>query len=184
MTDVPFGVLLSGGLDSSLVASVSSRYLKESKIAKQWGSQLHAFCIRLKGPPDLKDGREVADYLGTHHHEFNFTVQEGLDALEEVIYHVETYDVTTIRANTPMFLISRKIKSLGVKMVLSGEGSDEILGGYLYFHKAPNKDEFHQETCKKIKAMHLYDCCRLSKSVFITPLCKLFHYSNVQFEGG
>ncbi|KAI3952333.1 hypothetical protein MKX01_005200 [Papaver californicum] len=163
-TDVPFGVLLSGGLDSSLVASVASRYLAESEVAKQWGSQLHTFCIGLKGSPDLKAGREVADYLGTHHHEFNFTVQEGLDALEEVIYHVETYDVTTIRASTPMFLMSRKIKSLGVKMVLSGEGSDEILGGYLYFHKAPNKDEFHQETCRKIKALHLYDCLRANKS--------------------
>ncbi|KAI3864477.1 hypothetical protein MKW92_012755, partial [Papaver armeniacum] len=164
MTDVPFGVLLSGGLDSSLVASVASRYLAESEVAKQWGSQLHTFCIGLKGSPDLKAGREVADYLGTHHHEFTFTVQEGLDALEEVIYHVETYDVTTIRASTPMFLMSRKIKSLGVKMVLSGEGSDEILGGYLYFHKAPNKDEFHQETCRKIKALHLYDCLRANKS--------------------
>ncbi|XP_026437893.1 asparagine synthetase [glutamine-hydrolyzing] 2-like [Papaver somniferum] len=164
MTDVPFGVLLSGGLDSSLVASVASRYLAESEVAKQWGSQLHTFCIGLKGSPDLKAGREVADYLGTHHNEFTFTVQEGLDALEEVIYHVETYDVTTIRASTPMFLMSRKIKSLGVKMVLSGEGSDEILGGYLYFHKAPNKDEFHQETCRKIKALHLYDCLRANKS--------------------
>ncbi|TXG60675.1 hypothetical protein EZV62_015248 [Acer yangbiense] len=164
MTDVPFGVLLSGGLDSSLVAAVASRYLVESKVACQWGSQLHTFCIGLKGSPDLKAAREVADYLGTRHHEFYFTVQEGLDALEEVIYHIETYDVTTIRASTPMFLMSRKIKSLGVKMVLSGEGSDEIFGGYLYFHKAPNKEEFHQETCRKIKALHLYDCLRANKS--------------------
>ncbi|OVA14194.1 Class II glutamine amidotransferase domain [Macleaya cordata] len=164
MTDVPFGVLLSGGLDSSLVASVASRYLVESKVAQQWGSQLHTFCIGLKGSPDLRAAREVADYLGTNHHEFHFTVQEGIDALEEVIYHIETYDVTTIRASTPMFLMSRKIKSLGVKMVLSGEGSDEILGGYLYFHKAPNKEEFHQETCRKIKALHLYDCLRANKS--------------------
>ncbi|KAF5960509.1 hypothetical protein HYC85_001718 [Camellia sinensis] len=165
MTDVPFGVLLSGGLDSSIVAAVASRYMVESEAACQWGSQLHTFCIGLKvGSPDLKAAREVADYLGTRHHEFYFTVQEGIDALEEVIYHVETYDVTTIRASTPMFLMSRKIKSLGVKMVLSGEGSDEIFGGYLYFHKAPNKEEFHQETCQKIKALHLYDCLRANKS--------------------
>ncbi|XP_057807098.1 asparagine synthetase [glutamine-hydrolyzing] 3 [Salvia miltiorrhiza] len=163
MTDVPFGVLLSGGLDSSLVASVASRYLADSTAA-QWGSQLHTFCVGLKGSPDLGAAREVADYLGTRHHEFHFTVQEGIDALEEVIYHIETYDVTTIRASTPMFLMSRKIKSLGVKMVLSGEGSDEIFGGYLYFHKAPNKEELHQETCRKIKALHLYDCLRANKS--------------------
>ncbi|XP_073140237.1 asparagine synthetase [glutamine-hydrolyzing] 2 [Henckelia pumila] len=164
MTDVPFGVLLSGGLDSSLVASVASRYLVDSEAACQWGSQLHTFCIGLKGSPDLRAAREVADYLGTRHHEFYFTVQEGIDALEEVIYHIETYDVTTIRASTPMFLMSRKIKSLGVKMVLSGEGSDEIFGGYLYFHKAPNKEELHKETCAKIKALHLYDCLRANKS--------------------
>lgn len=164
MTDVPFGVLLSGGLDSSLVAAVASRYMLDSESACQWGSQLHTFCVGLKGSPDLIAAREVADYLGTRHHEFHFTVQEGLDALEEVIYHIETYDVTTIRASTPMFLMSRKIKSLGVKMVISGEGSDEIFGGYLYFHKAPNKEELHQETCRKIKALHLYDCLRANKS--------------------
>uniref|UniRef100_A0A0E0PW53 Asparagine synthetase [glutamine-hydrolyzing] n=3 Tax=Oryza TaxID=4527 RepID=A0A0E0PW53_ORYRU len=164
MTDVPFGVLLSGGLDSSLVASVVSRHLAEAKVAAQWGNKLHTFCIGLKGSPDLRAAKEVADYLGTVHHELHFTVQEGIDALEEVIYHVETYDVTTIRASTPMFLMSRKIKSLGVKMVLSGEGSDEIFGGYLYFHKAPNKKEFHEETCRKIKALHLYDCLRANKS--------------------
>ncbi|XP_051118011.1 asparagine synthetase [glutamine-hydrolyzing] 2-like [Andrographis paniculata] len=163
MTDVPFGVLLSGGLDSSLVASVASRYLENSQAA-QWGTQLHSFCIGLEGSPDLKAAREVADYLHTRHHEFHFSVQEGIDALEEVIYHLETYDVTTIRASTPMFLMSRKIRSLGVKMVLSGEGSDEIFGGYLYFHKAPNKVEFHQETCRKIKALHLYDCLRANKA--------------------
>ncbi|XP_078160716.1 asparagine synthetase [glutamine-hydrolyzing] 2 isoform X1 [Carex rostrata] len=164
MTDVPFGVLLSGGLDSSLVAAVASRHLAETKIAKQWGSQLHTFCVGLEGSPDLRAAREVADYLGTVHHEFHFTVQEGIDALEEVVYHTETYDVTTIRASTPMFLMSRKIKSLGVKMVLSGEGSDEIFGGYLYFHKAPNKEEFHTECCRKIKALHLYDCLRANKA--------------------
>uniref|UniRef100_A0A452ZUD8 Asparagine synthetase domain-containing protein n=1 Tax=Aegilops tauschii subsp. strangulata TaxID=200361 RepID=A0A452ZUD8_AEGTS len=164
MTDVPFGVLLSGGLDSSLVASVVSRHLAETKVARQWGNKLHTFCIGLKGSPDLKAAKEVADYLGTVHHELHFTVQEGIDALEEVIYHIETYDVTTIRASTPMFLMSRKIKSLGVKMVLSGEGSDEIFGGYLYFHKAPNKKELHEETCRKIKALHLYDCLRANKA--------------------
>uniref|UniRef100_K3Y2J1 Asparagine synthetase [glutamine-hydrolyzing] n=1 Tax=Setaria italica TaxID=4555 RepID=K3Y2J1_SETIT len=185
MTDVPFGVLLSGGLDSSLVASVASWHLEETKFARQWGNKLHTFCIGAehhflpssqfyfvfllltiltRGSPDLKAAREVADYLGIVHHEFHFTVQEGIDALEEVIYHIETYDVTTIRASTPMFLMSRKIKSLGVKMVLSGEGSDEIFGGYLYFHKAPNKKEFHEETCRKIKALHLYDCLRANKA--------------------
>uniref|UniRef100_A0A8N4EUW2 Asparagine synthetase [glutamine-hydrolyzing] 2 isoform X2 n=1 Tax=Elaeis guineensis var. tenera TaxID=51953 RepID=A0A8N4EUW2_ELAGV len=164
MTDVPFGVLLSGGLDSSLVAAVASRHLGQTKVARQWGSQLHTFSVGLKGSPDLKAAREVADYLGTYHHEFHFTVQEGIDALEEVIYHIETYDVTTVRASTPMFLMSRKIRSLGVKMVLSGEGSDEIFGGYLYFHKAPSKEEFHLETCRKIKALHLYDCLRANKA--------------------
>lgn len=131
---------------------------------KQWGAQLHSFCVGLEGSPDLKAGKEVADYLGTVHHEFHFNVQDGIDAIEEVIYHIETYDVTTIRASTPMFLMSRKIKSLGVKMVISGEGSDEIFGGYLYFHKAPNKEEFHRETCRKIKALHMYDCLRANKS--------------------
>ncbi|KAI7757941.1 hypothetical protein M8C21_007677, partial [Ambrosia artemisiifolia] len=164
MTDVPFGVLLSGGLDSSLVASITARHLAGTKAAKQWGAQLHSFCVGLEGSPDLKAAREVADYLGTVHHEFHFTVQDGIDAIEDVIYHIETYDVTTIRASTPMFLMSRKIKSLGVKMVISGEGSDEIFGGYLYFHKAPNKEEFHKETCRKIKALHQYDCLRANKS--------------------
>ncbi|KAL1222032.1 Asparagine synthetase [glutamine-hydrolyzing] 1 [Cardamine amara subsp. amara] len=164
MSDVPFGVLLSGGLDSSLVASITARHMAESKAAKQWGDQLHSFCVGLEGSPDLKAGKEVAEYLGTVHHEFHFTVQDGIDAIEDVIYHVETYDVTSIRASTPMFLMSRKIKSLGVKMVLSGEGSDEIFGGYLYFHKAPNKQEFHQETCRKIKALHKYDCLRANKA--------------------
>jgi asparagine synthase (glutamine-hydrolysing) len=164
MTDVPFGVLLSGGLDSSLVAAVASRHLAGTKAANIWGKQLHSFCVGLQGSPDLKAAREVANYIGTRHHEFHFTVQEGLDALAEVIYHVETYDVTTIRASTPMFLMTRKIKALGVKMVLSGEGSDEIFGGYLYFHKAPNKEELHRETVRKIKALHLYDCQRANKS--------------------
>lgn len=164
MTDVPFGVLLSGGLDSSLVAAVASRHLAETKAGKHWGAQLHSFCVGLKGSPDLKAGREVANYLGTLHHEFHFTVQEGIDALSDVIYHVETYDVTTIRASTPMFLMSRKIKALGVKMVLSGEGSDEVFGGYLYFHKAPSKEALHVETCEKLKSLHLFDCLRANKS--------------------
>ncbi|URE08112.1 asparagine synthetase [Musa troglodytarum] len=150
MTDVPFGVLLSGGLDSSLVAAVTSRHLAGTKAAEQWGAQLHSFCVGLEGSPDLKAAKEVADYLGTVHHEFHFTVQDGIDAIEDAIYHIETYDVTTIRASTPMFLMSRKIKALGVKMVISGEGSDELFGGYLYFHKAPNKEEFHRETCRKV----------------------------------
>ncbi|CAN6470388.1 unnamed protein product [Victoria cruziana] len=164
MTDVPFGVLLSGGLDSSLVAAVTARHLAGTKAAKHWGTQLHSFCVGLLGSPDLKAAREVADYLGTVHHEFHFTVQDGIDAIEDVIYHTETYDVTTIRASTPMFLMARKIKALGVKMVISGEGSDEIFGGYLYFHKAPNKEEFQRETCHKIKALHQYDCLRANKA--------------------
>ncbi|KAF7042250.1 hypothetical protein CFC21_051903 [Triticum aestivum] len=164
MTDVPFGVLLSGGLDSSLVASVTKRHLIETEAAKKFGTELHSFVVGLEGSPDLKAAREVADYLGTIHHEFHFTVQDGIDAIEEVIYHNETYDVTTIRASTPMFLMARKIKALGVKMVLSGEGSDELLGGYLYFHFAPNKEEFHKETCRKVKALHQYDCLRANKA--------------------
>lgn len=164
MTDVPFGVLLSGGLDSSLVASVACRYIGDTKAGQQWGTKLHSFCVGLKGSPDLKAAKEVADFLGTLHTEFHFTVQEGLDALPDVIYHIETYDVTTIRASTPMFLMSRKIKALGVKMVLSGEGSDELFGGYLYFHKAPNKEDLHRETCRKVKDLHLYDCLRANKS--------------------
>ncbi|KAJ9548513.1 hypothetical protein OSB04_021056 [Centaurea solstitialis] len=165
MTDVPFGVLLSGGLDSSLVASITARHLSGTKAAKQWGAQLHSFSIGLEGSPDLKAAIEVGDYLGTVHHELHFSVQkDGIDAIEDVIYHIETYDVTTVRASTPMFLMARKIKSMGVKMVISGEGADEIFGGYLYFHKAPNKEEFHRETCRKIKAIHLYDCLRANKS--------------------
>nr|CAD1841919.1 unnamed protein product [Ananas comosus var. bracteatus] len=164
LTDVPFGVLLSGGLDSSLVAAVTARHFAGTKAAEHWGGQLRSFCIGLEGSPDLKAAKEVADYLGTVHHEFHFSVQDGIDAIEDVIYHIETYDVTTIRASTPMFLMARKIKSLGVKMVISGEGSDEIFGGYLYFHKAPDKKEFHEETCRKIKALHQYDCLRANKA--------------------
>jgi len=161
MSDVPFGVLLSGGLDSSLVASIASR--KIGREGTVWG-KLHSFCVGLAGSPDLLAAREVANFLGTDHHEFTFTVQEGIDAISDVIYHIETYDVTTIRASTPMFLMSRKIKALGVKMVLSGEGSDEVFGGYLYFHKAPNKEEFFQETVRKIQVLYQFDCLRANKA--------------------
>jgi asparagine synthase (glutamine-hydrolysing) len=150
MIDVLFGVLLSGGLDSSLVAAIIVRHLTGTEAARRWGTKLHSFCVGLEGSTDLKAAREVAEYLGTLHHEFHFTVQDDIDAIEDVIYHTETYDVTTIRASTPMFLMSCKIKSLGVKMVISGEGSDELFGSYLYFHKAPNKEELHRETCRKV----------------------------------
>ncbi|MBA0594529.1 hypothetical protein Gorai_011432 [Gossypium raimondii] len=148
---------------------------------KQWGSQLHSFCVGLEGSPDLKAAKEVADYLGTVHHEFHFTVQDGIDAIEDVIYHIETYDVTTIRASTPMFLMSRKIKSLGVKMVISGEGSDENFGGYLYFHKAPNKEELHRETCHKIKALHQYDCLRANKATSAWGLEARVPFLDIEF---
>lgn len=157
MADVPWGVLLSGGLDSSLIASIISQNIKEP-------GNLHTFSIGLKGSPDLKSAQLVADYIGSTHHNYIFTIQEGLDALSDVIYHLETYDITTIRASTPMFLLSRKIKSLGIKMVLSGEGADEIFGGYLYFHKAPNSEEFYKETVDKLKKLNLYDCLRANKS--------------------
>lgn len=161
MSDVPWGVLLSGGLDSSLVASVASRYFKSNN---SWFSKLHSFTIGLPDSSDLIAARKVSEFLGTVHHEFTFTLQEGLDVLHDVIYHLETFDVTTIRASTPMFLMSRKIKSMGIKMVLSGEGSDEIFGGYLYFHKAPNKKEFHKETIDKVNNLYYYDCLRANKS--------------------
>lgn len=161
MSDVPFGVLLSGGLDSSLVAAVASRHVGAEE--ERWG-RLHSFCIGLPGSPDLAAARDVAAFLHTDHHEFTFSVQEGIDAIPDVINHVETYDVTSIRASTPMFLMSRKIKALGVKMVLSGEGSDEVFGGYLYFHKAPSPEEFHNETVRKIQDLHKYDCLRANKS--------------------
>lgn len=162
MCDVPFGVLLSGGLDSSLVASITSRLIKNKK--NMWGSELHTFSIGLEGAPDLKYAKKVADFLGTIHHEFHFTEQEGIDCLEDLIYHLETYDVTTIRASTPMFLLSRKIKSMGIKMVLSGEGADEIYGGYLYFHNAPDCQEFHDECVTRVKNLHNFDCLRANKS--------------------
>jgi len=168
MTDVPYGVLLSGGLDSSIIAAIVSRHaamrVEEDEKTQAWWPRVHTFSIGLKGAPDLIAAKEVADFLGTVHHEFYFTVQEGLDAISEVIYHLETYDVTTIRASTPMYFLARKIKAMGVKMVLSGEGSDEVFGGYLYFHKAPSKEKFHVETCHKLKALSKYDCLRANKS--------------------
>lgn len=169
MSDVPYGVLLSGGLDSSLVAAVASR-LRKRRIeddgrSEAWWPQLHTFAIGLEGAPDLAAARTVAERLGTVHHEFHFTIQEGLDALSDVIHHIETFDVTTVRASTPMYLMARKIKAMGVKMVLSGEGADEIFGGYLYFHKAPNAAEFHAENVRKLDQLHQFDCLRANKSM-------------------
>ena len=163
MSDVPFGVLLSGGLDSSLIASIASRILNSKKNSKF--AKLRSYAIGLAGSPDLVAAAKVADVLGTQHHSLTFTIQEGLDALSDVIHHIETYDVTSIRASTPMFLMARMIKATGVKMVLSGEGADEIFGGYLYFHKAPNGAEFHAETVRKLKALHMYDCLRANKAM-------------------
>ncbi|MCH9690639.1 MAG: asparagine synthase B [Gammaproteobacteria bacterium] len=158
--EVSFGVLLSGGLDSSIISAVSQ------KVRLQQGSEpLHSFSVGIKGSPDLQAAKEVADYIGTIHHEINFNVQEGIDAIRDVIFHLETYDITTIRAATPMYLMARKIKAMGIKMVLSGEGSDEIFGGYLYFHKAPNAKEFHEETVRKIENLHKFDCLRSNKSM-------------------
>jgi asparagine synthase (glutamine-hydrolysing) len=168
MTDVPYGVLLSGGLDSSLIASIASRHaakrVEENEQSGAWYPQLHSFSVGLKGAPDLKYAKEVANFLGTIHHEFHFTVQEGIDALRDVIYMIESYDRTTVRASTPMYLLARKVKAMGFKMVLSGEGSDEIFGGYLYFHKAPSKEALHKETCTKLKLLSKYDCLRANKS--------------------
>ena len=169
MSDVPYGVLLSGGLDSSVVSAIAKKFapkrIESQDKSEAWWPQLHSFAVGLEGSPDLAAARKVADHIGTIHHEINFTVQEGLDAIRDVIYHIETYDVTTIRASTPMYLLARVIKSMGVKMVLSGEGADEIFGGYLYFHKAPNAEAFHEETVRKISKLHLYDCLRANKSL-------------------
>jgi asparagine synthase (glutamine-hydrolysing) len=165
MADVPFGTLLSGGLDSSLTTSIACKILKDRNgNGGAWGNKLHTFSIGLKGSPDLKYAREVANHLDTVHHEYNFTVQEGIDAIRDVIYHLETYDVTTVRASTPMYLMSRKIKATGIKMVLSGEGADEILGGYLYFHNSPSEPEFHKECVDRVKNLHSFDCLRANKS--------------------
>lgn len=169
MGDVPYGVLLSGGLDSSVISAIAKKFaprrVDTDNTEEAWWPQLHSFAVGLVGSPDLAAARLVADHIKTVHHEVNFTVQEGLDAVRDVIYHLETYDVTTVRASTPMYLIARVIKSMGVKMVLSGEGADEIFGGYLYFHKAPNAEEFHKETVRKLGKLHLYDCLRANKSL-------------------
>jgi len=169
MSDVPYGVLLSGGLDSSVIAAITQKYagkrIESNDTQEAWWPRLHSFAVGLKGSPDLVAARKAADFIGTVHHEIFFTVQEGLDAIRDVIYHLETYDITTIRASTPMYLLSRAIKSMGIKMVLSGEGSDELFGGYLYFHKAPNAKELHEETVRKLSKLHLYDCLRANKSL-------------------
>jgi asparagine synthase (glutamine-hydrolysing) len=169
MSDVPYGVLLSGGLDSSITSALAKKYaskrIESGDKQDAWWPQLHSFSVGLKGAPDLKAAKIVADHIGTVHHEINFTVQEGIDAIRDVIYHLETYDVTTVRASTPMYLMARAIKSLGIKMVLSGEGADELFGGYLYFHKAPNSKEFHEETVRKLEKLHQYDCLRANKSL-------------------
>jgi asparagine synthase (glutamine-hydrolysing) len=169
MSDVPYGVLLSGGLDSSVVSAVAKKFapkrIETDDKSEAWWPQLHSFAVGLIGSPDLAAARKVADHIGTVHHEINFTVEEGLDAIRDVIYHIETYDVTTVRASTPMYLLARVIKSMGVKMVLSGEGADEIFGGYLYFHKAPNPKALHEETVRKLSKLHLYDCLRANKSL-------------------
>lgn len=169
MSDVPYGVLLSGGLDSSVISAIAKEYaarrVETDNTQDAWWPRLHSFSIGLKGAPDLIKAREVAKHIGTVHHEINYTIQEGLDALRDVIYFIETYDVTTVRASTPMYLLARVIKSMGIKMVLSGEGADEIFGGYLYFHKAPDAKSFHEETVRKLSKLHLYDCLRANKSL-------------------
>ena len=169
MSDVPYGVLLSGGLDSSVISAITKKYaqkrIESESTTDAWYPQLHSFAVGLDGSPDLEAARKVADHIGSVHHEIIFTIQEGLDAIRDVIYNIETYDVTTIRASTPMYLMARVIKSMGIKMVLSGEGSDELFGGYLYFHKAPNAKEFHEETVRKLSKLHMYDCLRANKSL-------------------
>lgn len=169
MSDVPYGVLLSGGLDSSVISAITESYaerrIETDSKSRAWWPRLHSFAVGLKGAPDLAKARLVADHIGTVHHEINYTIQEGLDALRDVIYFIETYDITTVRASVPMYLLARVIKSMGIKMVLSGEGADEIFGGYLYFHKAPSAEEFHKETVRKLSKLHLYDCLRANKSL-------------------
>ena len=169
MSDVPYGVLLSGGLDSSVISAIAEKYsemrIEDDSRTKAYWPRLHSFAVGLKGAPDLAKARLVADHIGTVHHEINYTIQEGLDAIRDVIYFIETYDVTTVRASTPMYLLARVIKSMGIKMVLSGEGADEIFGGYLYFHKAPSAQAFHEETVRKLSKLYLYDCLRANKSL-------------------
>ena len=169
MSDVPYGVLLSGGLDSSITSAIAKKYaakrVETGGKADAWWPQLHSFAVGLKGAPDLAAAKKVADYIGTVHHEINYTIEEGLDAIRDVIYYIETYDVTTVRASTPMYLLARVIKSMGIKMVLSGEGADEVFGGYLYFHKAPDARAFHEETVRKLGKLYMYDCLRANKSL-------------------
>lgn len=169
MSDVPYGVLLSGGLDSSIISAIAEKYsemrIENDSQTKAYWPRLHSFAVGLKGAPDLAKARMVAEHIGTVHHEINYTIQEGLDAIRDVIYFIETYDVTTVRASTPMYLLARVIKSMGIKMVLSGEGADEIFGGYLYFHKAPSAQEFHAETVRKLSKLYQYDCLRANKSL-------------------
>ncbi|MDX1364976.1 asparagine synthase B [Arenibacter latericius] len=169
MSDVPYGVLLSGGLDSSITSAIAKKYaqkrVESGDTTEAWWPQLHSFSVGLEGSPDLAAAKKVADHIGTVHHEIKFTIQEGLDALKDVVYKLETYDVTTIRASTPMYLMARVVKSMGIKMVLSGEGADELFGGYLYFHKAPSPKDFHEETVRKLEKLHMYDCLRANKSL-------------------
>ncbi len=169
MSDVPYGVLLSGGLDSSIISAIAEKFsehrIEDNSQTRAYWPRLHSFAVGLKGAPDLSKARLVADHIGTVHHEINYTIQEGLDAIRDVIYFIETYDVTTIRASTPMYLLARVIKSMGIKMVLSGEGADEVFGGYLYFHKAPSAKAFHEETVRKLSKLHFYDCLRANKSL-------------------
>ncbi len=169
MSDVPYGVLLSGGLDSSIISAITAKFsrqrIESDDKQEAWYPRLHSFAVGLQSSPDLAAAKKAADHIGSIHHEVNFTVQEGLDAIRDVIYQLETYDVTTIRASTPMYLLARVIKSMGIKMVLSGEGADELFGGYLYFHKAPNAKEFHDETVRKLGKLHLYDCLRANKAL-------------------
>ncbi len=169
MSDVPYGVLLSGGLDSSVISAIAEKYsemrIEDDSKTKAYWPRLHSFAVGLKGAPDLAKAKLVADHIGTVHHEINYTIQEGLDAIRDVIYFIETYDVTTVRASTPMYLLARVIKSMGIKMVLSGEGADEIFGGYLYFHKAPTAKDFHEETVRKLSKLYMYDCLRANKSL-------------------
>ncbi len=169
MSDVPYGVLLSGGLDSSVISAIAEQFsehrIEDNSQTRAYWPRLHSFAVGLKGAPDLEKAKLVADHIGTVHHEINYTIQEGLDAIRDVIYFIETYDVTTVRASTPMYLLARVIKSMGIKMVLSGEGADEVFGGYLYFHKAPNAKAFHEETVRKLSKLHYYDCLRANKSL-------------------
>ena len=169
MSDVPYGVLLSGGLDSSVISAIAEKFsehrIEDNSQTRAYWPRLHSFAVGLKGAPDLAKAKMVADHIGTVHHEINYTLQEGLDALRDVIYFIETYDVTTVRASTPMYLLARVIKSMGIKMVLSGEGADEVFGGYLYFHKAPDAKAFHDETVRKLSKLHYYDCLRANKSL-------------------